>query len=125
MRQRTIATATSYFWRFYLKDSFIDHEPTAIAVVCVSLASKVEENPIHDHGKLLHLAKKLSECIYSAEIALPESQLLALELQVLEELGCNLSIFDPYTPLQNYLNDVSSTEVLKLAWGSLNDSLVR
>ena len=38
MRQRTIATAAAYFWRFYLKHSFFDHEPAAIAVVCVSLA---------------------------------------------------------------------------------------
>jgi len=127
MRQRTIAAAIAYFWRFYLKHSFCDHEPTAIAVVCLSLASKVQENPVNDHRKLLHLAKELSKCVYDDAVALADDQLLRMELLVLEELGFNLSVFDPYTPLQQFLQHAADADkdVLRLAWGLLNDCLVR
>ena len=37
-RQRTIATAAVYLWRFYLNQSFCDHDPCEIAAVCLSLA---------------------------------------------------------------------------------------
>ena len=59
-----------------------------------------------------------------------EDRLLPLELVVLEELGFNLSVFDPYTPLQKFLKNPSRADaedagVLTAAWGLLNDSLVR
>lgn len=126
-RQRTIATAASYFWRFYLKHSFCDHEPTAIAVVCVSLAAKVEENPVHKHEKLTKdLTRALRRCVYGEEAELEEDRLLALELVVMEELGFNLSVFDPYTPLRKFLKNAgdADADVLSTAWGLLNDSLV-
>ena len=129
-RQRTVATAVSYFWRFFLKHSFCDHEPTEIAVVCFSLASKVEENPVGHKHLVDDLAPRLRKCVYDIEEPMREERLLAMELVVLEELGFNLSVFDPYTPLQKFLKHPTETRrdwknatLLVLAWGLLNDSL--
>ena len=66
--------------------------------------------------------------MYDKEEPLREDRLLAKELVVLEELGFNLSVFDPYTPLQKFLKhaarrDEKDASVLSTAWGLLNDSL--
>lgn len=126
-RQRTIATAVAYFWRFYLVHSFCDHEPVAVAITCLSLASKVEENPIHDHGKLLGLAARLGARVYGdSSFALREDALLPTELRVMEELGFDLRPFDPYSSLRRIFAetpDTSTDELFTMAWGLLNDSL--
>ena len=54
-RQRTVATAVSYFWRFYQRGSFATDEPVLVAVACLSLAGKTLENPVHDHTKFVAL----------------------------------------------------------------------
>jgi len=123
-RQRTIATTAAYFWRFYLKQSFCDHEPIEIAVVCFSLASKAEENPVHDYSKLLKLTKQLGAWLHEEALSMKEEKLLALELLVLEELGFNMNVFDPYTPVRKSLKNASDENMIILAWGLLNDSLV-
>ena len=76
------------------------------------------------------LSRRLRKCVYDKEDMMREDRLLPLELVVLEELGFNLSVFDPYTPLQKFLKNPSRADaedagVLTAAWGLLNDSLVR
>ena len=103
-RQRTVAVAASYFWRFYLRRSFAAHEPVAVAAACFSLASKVEENPVHDHLKLIRLARDTASVVYAAEsddcFDMRDDDLLPLELRVLDALDCDLRVFDPYAPLR-------------------------
>ena len=63
-RQRTVATAVSYFWRFYQRRSFATDEPVLVAVACLSLAGKTLENPVHDHTKFVALARAVADETY-------------------------------------------------------------
>ena len=46
-RQRVIATATVFFRRFYLKNSYCETDPFTVIAACCYLAAKAEESPIH------------------------------------------------------------------------------
>jgi cyclin C len=46
-RQRVIATATVFFRRFYLKNSYSLTDPFTVMAACCYLAAKAEESPIH------------------------------------------------------------------------------
>ena len=47
LRQIPIATATIYFKRFYLKNSYCETNPYLVLAACVFVAAKVEETPVH------------------------------------------------------------------------------
>lgn len=47
LRQIPIATATVYFKRFYLKNSYCETNPYLVLAACVFVAAKVEETPVH------------------------------------------------------------------------------
>jgi len=57
LRQRVVATAASYWKRFYLKNSFVEFEPALVACTSLYLASKVEECSIHVDRLLTVLPK--------------------------------------------------------------------
>ena len=126
-RQRTIAAAVAYFWRFTSCTAFATTSPSP-SPSPASLASKVEENPIHDHGKLLGLAARLGARVYGdSSFALREDALPPSELRVMEELGFNLRPFDPYSSLRSIFaetSDTSTDKMFTMAWGLLNDSPV-
>ena len=46
-RQRIIATATVFFRRFYLKNSYCETDPFTVIAACCYLAAKAEESPVH------------------------------------------------------------------------------
>ena len=46
-RQRTIATATVFFRRFYVKNSYCETDPFTVIAACCYLAAKAEESPVH------------------------------------------------------------------------------
>ena len=46
LRQRVIATATIFFRRFYLKNSYCDTDPYLVLAACCYVASKAEEFPV-------------------------------------------------------------------------------
>ena len=46
-RQRVIATATVFFRRFYLKNSYCDTDPFIVVAACCYVAAKAEESPVH------------------------------------------------------------------------------
>ena len=46
-RQRVIATATVFFRRFYLKNSYSETDPFTVIAACCYLAAKAEESPVH------------------------------------------------------------------------------
>jgi hypothetical protein len=121
-RQRTVATAVAYFWRFYLSKSFASDEPVAVIVACLSLAGKVLENPVHDHTKFSKLAQAVARAVYGQETEPtkenaqggsqstltcdfgPES-LLPHELVVLDAVKTNLAPYDPHFALVELLGD--------------------
>jgi cyclin-C len=45
--QRVIATATVFFRRFYLKNSYCETDPFLVVTACCYVASKAEETPVH------------------------------------------------------------------------------
>ena len=47
LRQRVIATATVFFRRFYLKNSYCETDPFIVIAACCYVAAKAEEQPIH------------------------------------------------------------------------------
>lgn len=47
MRQRVIATATIFFRRFYLKNSYCETDPYLVLAACCYVAAKAEESPVH------------------------------------------------------------------------------
>ena len=46
-RQRVIATATVFFRRFYLKNSYCETDPFIVIAACCYVAAKAEESPVH------------------------------------------------------------------------------
>lgn len=53
LRQQVIATATVYFKRFYVRNSFQSIDPLLMAPTCIFLASKVEEFGVLSNARLL------------------------------------------------------------------------
>lgn len=47
LRQRVIATATVFFRRFYLKNSYCETDPFMVISACCYVAAKAEESPVH------------------------------------------------------------------------------
>jgi len=47
LRQVPIATATVFFRRFYLKNSYCETNPYLVLAACCFVAAKVEETPVH------------------------------------------------------------------------------
>lgn len=47
LRQIPIATATVFFRRFYLKNSYAETNPYLVLAACCFVAAKVEETPVH------------------------------------------------------------------------------
>ena len=114
-RQRTVATAVSYFWRFYQRGSFATDEPVLVAVACLSLAGKTLENPVHDHTKFVALARAVADETYGPCGAAREElfacapdALLPCELRVLDALEFDLTPYDPYAALEEALRVTES-----------------
>lgn len=42
-----IATATVFFRRFYLRNSYCETDPFIVAAACCYVAAKAEESPVH------------------------------------------------------------------------------
>jgi len=47
VRQRVMATASVYFRRFYLKNSYSETDPFMVIAACCYVAAKAEESPVH------------------------------------------------------------------------------
>ena len=46
LRQRVIATATVFFRRFYVKNSYCETDPFIVIAACCYVAAKAEEAPV-------------------------------------------------------------------------------
>lgn len=123
LRQRVVATAAVYFWKFYLRRSFCRADPRLIAPACLFLASKTEETPIHSK-LLLHYARRL--CTKHGALPPPDlAQLVTAEAQLLEALDGDLLVFSPYPSLSKFLQDsrlAASQKTCEAAWSILSDS---
>mmetsp|Transcript_34122 Transcript_34122/g.57336 ORF Transcript_34122/g.57336 Transcript_34122/m.57336 type:complete len:310 (+) Transcript_34122:141-1070(+) len=76
-------TAMTYFKRFYVKNSLIEHHPKGIMLTCIYLACKCEENYI----SMEQFARGASQNL---------KEILNKELPVLHHLDFELITFTPY-----------------------------
>ncbi|CAG8779184.1 3844_t:CDS:2, partial [Acaulospora morrowiae] len=121
VRQIVIATALTYFKRFYTKNSYRRTEPYLVAATCMYLACKIEESPHHIKTVISEM-KKLSEDIGGFPY---ENQKVAeMEFYLMEELNFNMIVFHPYRTLKTLADEVlgDKNKVLQLALFIVNDT---
>lgn len=128
LRQQVIATATVYLKRFYVCNSLRCVDPLLLAPTCVFLASKVEEFGVISNSRLIStcqsVVKSKLSYAYTTEFPYRNNHVLECEFYLLENLDCCLVVYQPYRPLLQYIQDISSDESLvSVAWRLVNDSL--
>ncbi|ORY23540.1 hypothetical protein BCR39DRAFT_549092 [Naematelia encephala] len=100
LRQTVIATATVFFRRFYLKNSYCETNPYLVMTACCFVAAKVEETPIH----IKNVVTEAKGCFQENNIKLfpaEMSKLGEMEFYLLEDLDFHLVVFHPYRALMN------------------------
>lgn len=119
LRQRIAATAIVYFKRFYVRNSYCDHDPRLITPVSLYLAAKAEEHTLQ--AKLV-MAQMTN--IYASNHKYPYTteHLYEYEFKMISSLNFDLIVYHPYRPLVQYCTDLRRTELLATAWPILNDS---
>ena len=93
-----MATASVYFQRFYIHNSYAATDPILVLVTCVYVASKVEESPVRIRTFCAEAAKMMSEWGYK-DLPNSVSMIAEMEFFLLEELEFDLVVFHPYSSL--------------------------
>ena len=115
MRQRVAATAIVMLRRFTAVANRDDeYDPQAVGVACLYLASKAEECTMQ--------AKHWVGYAGALGFHLTLTDLLELEMHVLEGLECDLVVFHPYRPLLTLIDRARLGAVAQDAWSLCNDS---
>ncbi|CAG8571935.1 4716_t:CDS:2 [Funneliformis mosseae] len=100
VRQVIIATAITYFKRFYTRNSFRNTEPNLVAATCMYLACKIEESPHHI-----------------------KTVIAEMKAIIIEELEFNMIVFHPYRSLMTLAQDLGTkNDDVQWAWYIINDS---
>lgn len=106
-RLLVMASALTYFKRFYLVNSVMDHNPRHIMVTCVNMANKAEEwmgRSGVDLTKLSEVTKTKAE------------KIVHLEVPLLDSIRFHLRIFHPYKPLKGHIAAVQKLSA-EAKWG--------
>ncbi|KAJ2503185.1 RNA polymerase II holoenzyme cyclin-like subunit [Coemansia sp. RSA 1972] len=115
VRQEIIATATVYFKRFYINNTFYDIDPYLMTTTCVYLACKVEECP-HNIKQVWNESKLIRFPYDVPDVAECESYLL-------EEMKFYLVVYHPYQVLIDIHEQANMPKAsLQAAWSIINDS---
>ncbi|KAL8153594.1 hypothetical protein V2J09_011354 [Rumex salicifolius] len=86
-------TAITYFKRFYLEWSVMEHHPKDIMLTCVYVACKIEEN----HVSAEELGKGIKQ---------DHQMILNNEMIVLQSLGFDLIVYTPYRAIEGFILDM-------------------
>ncbi|PCH41674.1 cyclin-like protein [Wolfiporia cocos MD-104 SS10] len=119
MRQRVIATATIFFKRFYVKNSYCDTDPFIVIAACCYVAAKAEEAPVHiknvvSEARMLFNNEELGAKSFSPD----HSKLAEMEFYLVDDLECDLTVFHPYRTLMALCGkDGSAAEAGELGAG--------
>ncbi|BFZ62583.1 RNA polymerase II holoenzyme cyclin-like subunit [Saitoella coloradoensis] len=118
LRQQPIATATTYFSRFYTRAQYVETNPYLVLTTCLYLACKTEESPVH-----IRTVVAEARHIFPEHVPSDTTKLAECEFYLIEELGSDLVTFHPYTTV------IRLQEVLKIAqndletiWTTINDT---
>ncbi|PPQ66600.1 hypothetical protein CVT24_006911 [Panaeolus cyanescens] len=99
-RQRVIATATIFFRRFYLKNSYCDTDPFTVIAACCYVAAKAEESPVHIKLVVTESRSLFSQSHYGVKhFSSDNSKLAEMEFYLVGDLECDLIVFHPYRTL--------------------------
>nr|CAD7586465.1 unnamed protein product [Timema genevievae] len=104
MPRSVLGTAFHYFKRFYIHNSVMDYHPKEILVTCVYLACKVEEFNVS-------IAQFVSNIRGDREKA--SNIILNNELLLMQQLNYNLTIHNPFRPMEGLLIDIKTRSSLK------------
>ncbi|EPQ59791.1 cyclin-like protein [Gloeophyllum trabeum ATCC 11539] len=100
LRQRVIATATVFFRRFYLKNSYCETDPFLVIAACCYVASKAEESPVHIKNVVSEARSVFSQDMYGIKtFPSDNSKLAEMEFYLVDDLECDMTIFHPYRTL--------------------------
>lgn len=148
LRQVVTATAMTYFWRFYLKNSFSSyrewqsqpyHHPDFITPTCLTLACKVQECPLEKSvlASALAVVRNNPNLHFGLAVGNDADALLDKihenEFLLMEALNADLIVFHPFQDVVAFIADfadhcsspVSSdqvSELTRLAWAIASDS---
>ncbi|RGB37653.1 cyclin-like protein [Rhizophagus diaphanus] len=121
VRQVIIATAITYFKRFYTKNSFRNTEPNLVAATCMYLACKIEESPQHIKAIITDMKNIMQE--RGEHFTYDNQKVAEMEFYLLEELDFNMIVYHPYRSLMTLAQDLGTkNEDVQWAWYVINDS---
>ncbi|EGC28862.1 hypothetical protein DICPUDRAFT_10863, partial [Dictyostelium purpureum] len=134
MPQLTIATAISYFHKFFIRHHLKDHDRFIVATACLFLAGKVEETPrkLDDVIKISYMAKNKKKGEAPEKVAQPSqvehnllrNKVLQNEHLILTTIAFELVVEHPYKYLLEYMKTIQGSKNLcQVAWNFVNDSL--
>ncbi|CAG8579657.1 2670_t:CDS:2, partial [Paraglomus occultum] len=119
VRQVIIATAITYFKRFYTKNGYKNTDPYLVAATCMYLACKMEEFPQHIKSVILEMKNVTAD---QGGFAYDNQKVAEMEFYLLEELEFNLIVYHPYRTLKTLAIDLGQkSDVIQRAWHIVND----
>ncbi|EDR04949.1 uncharacterized protein LACBIDRAFT_168583, partial [Laccaria bicolor S238N-H82] len=98
LRQKVIATATVFFRRFYMKNSYCETDPFIVISACCYVAAKAEESPIHIKNVMTE-SRTLFKIYNVKHFPTDNSKLAEMEFYLVDDLECDLIVFHPYRTL--------------------------
>nr|GAT54475.1 predicted protein [Mycena chlorophos] len=111
LAQRAIATATVFFRRFYLKNSYCETDPFIVIAACCYLASKAEEFPAHIKNVVSDARHIFGQEPYHVKhFPTDNTKLAEMEFYLVDDLECDLTVFHPYRTLLALCKSVEDDE---------------
>jgi len=129
MPQYTIATAITYFQRFFMRHRFQEYDRHLVGSACLFLAGKAEETPrkLKDTVAVSYRLKhpdKPSLVPDSQETLKRHEKLVGIEREVLKAILFNMRVEHPYQDLIKTVKAMTGPrELAQTAWNLINDSL--
>ncbi|TDL17693.1 hypothetical protein BD410DRAFT_816457 [Rickenella mellea] len=110
LRQRVIATATVFFRRFYLKNSYCETDPYIVLAACCYVAAKAEESPVHIKNVVSEARSLFNE--YNIKgFTTDNAKLAEMEFYLVDDLECDLIVFHPYRTLMTLVKEQGKDSV--------------
>ncbi|EKM59002.1 uncharacterized protein PHACADRAFT_136142 [Phanerochaete carnosa HHB-10118-sp] len=121
LRQRVIATATVFFRRFYLKNSYCETDPFMVIAACCYVAAKAEESPVHIKNVVTEARLLFGGEDYGGIKSFPSdnSKLAEMEFYLVDDLDCDLIVYHPYRTLLTLCGKENSSSVVEAEAGEL------
>jgi len=119
LRQRIIATALTYFKRFYARNSFRGSEPLLVLTTCIYVATKIEEYPLH----IKNVVDEAKNVVGDPRLFKFDcSNVAEFEFYLMEEMDFYLIVHHSYRTLVKLMSDLKlPISCIQQAWWVTND----